>query len=417
MMEPESIQNTLRRIPADPGVYLMKDAAGDIIYIGKAASLNKRVTSYFQQKQHDAKTRVLVKNIHDIEVIVTDTEVEALLLESSLIKKHAPKYNIRLKDDKRYPYIGVTTSEPYPRVVYTRKISSGKNRYFGPYTDAAAARSIVSMVNRIFKLRSCRRELPLKKHERPCLNYQMKKCSGVCTGEISGDEYRSLVDKAVRFLEGEVGPVIEDLQRDMDEHAKNMEYEKAARVRDIIFDIQSVFESQKVYVPAGIDQDYIGVAIHGSEAVLVLFEFRKGALLGRKISLFDHADYYEPGEIIRSFIIDYYTRADVPQKITVDHHFNDRDIIEQYLTARSAKKVALAQARSTEDRGVISMIQKNIELIHRDRTMDRALKEREQGLQQLKEVLALEQAPSVIECFDISNFHGKEAVASPRGRP
>jgi len=416
-MRPEKSRAVLSSLPDSPGVYLMKDAEGLIIYVGKAGSLKKRVSSYFQNKDHDPKTSMLVKRIEDIEYILTDNEVEALLLESGLIKKHRPKFNVRLKDDKRYPYISVTLDEPYPRVIYTRKIKAGGDRYYGPYTDSAAARNIVATVNRIFKLKTCRRDLPLRKNERPCLNYQMKKCSGVCTGEITAEEYRSLVDKAVKFLDGDAEPVLEDLRREMEEHSQNFRYEKAALVRDIIFDVQRVFEGQKVDVPGGIDQDYIGVSIEGSEAVLVLFEFRRGALVGRKISVFDNAEYAAPGEVVRTFMIEYYGRSEVPQKITVQHTFADQDVIERYLEGRSGKKVAIGQARSRDDRGVIGMIGKNIDMIRADRAAHRSFVEREQGLAELHAVLsgrgvAVEGPPSVIECFDISNFHGKEAVAS-----
>ncbi|HOO71991.1 MAG TPA: excinuclease ABC subunit UvrC [Spirochaetota bacterium] len=411
-MRPEKQKALLASVPDGPGVYLMKDADGEIIYIGKASSLKKRVSSYFQKKDHDPKTRVLVKKIEDMEYILTDTEVEALLLESGLIKKHRPRFNVRLKDDKRYPYIGVTLEEEYPRVIYTRKIRAGVNRYYGPYTDAAAAKNIVAMVNRIFKLRTCTRELPLKKNERPCLNYQMKKCSGVCTGEISADEYRSLVDKAVRFLDGEIEPVLADLGREMNGHAENFRYEKAASLRDIIFDVQRVSENQKVDIPAGIDQDYIGVSLFGEEAIVVLFEFRRGALLGRKISIFDNADYADPGEIIRTFMIDYYTRSEVPQKIVVQHLFSDLEVIEKYLSGRSSKKTAVAAAKSRDERGVIAMIGKNIDMVRADREIHKSFTERDAGLGELMEVLGLGAPPSVIECFDISNFHGKDAVAS-----
>ncbi|HEY1405063.1 MAG TPA: GIY-YIG nuclease family protein, partial [Spirochaetota bacterium] len=203
------VEDKLKTLTSEPGVYLMKDADGLIIYVGKAKALKRRVSSYFQKTDHDPKTASLVSQIVDFEYIVTDNEIEALLLENSLIKKHMPKYNIRLKDDKRYPYIAVTTSEDYPRVIYTRSLRKNGDRYFGPYTDSLAARSTVELINRIFHLRTCNKKLPLKEGERPCLNFQMKRCSGVCVGEISAEDYRTLVQNAILFLEGNVDPVLE----------------------------------------------------------------------------------------------------------------------------------------------------------------------------------------------------------------
>jgi excinuclease ABC subunit C len=392
-MHPDKHKNLAMNAPQGPGVYLMKATDGEIIYIGKAASLKKRVLSYFQKHGHDPKTRVLVKNIDDIEFILTDTEVEALLLESSLIKKHRPKFNVRLKDDKRYPYIGVTLDEDYPRIVYTRKIKPGKNRYYGPYTDSAAAKNIVAMVNRIFKLKTCARPLPLRDNERPCLNYQMKKCGGVCAGDMTREEYRSLVNKAVLFLDGDRGPILQGLQEEMNEHAAAFRYEKAAALRDIIFDVQRVFETQKVHLPAGADQDYIGVGIFGDEAIVVLFEFRGGVLAGRKISVFDNAVYAGPGDILRTFMIEYYGRADVPQSIIVQHHFSDMELIAGHLGHRSSKKILLRQAKSRDERGVLSMIARNIDMIGAEREIGRANAEEERTLKELQSALALPSAP------------------------
>jgi len=408
----DKIRHKLDSLPSSPGVYLMKDRARGIIYIGKASSIKKRVSSYFHSSARDPKTRMLVKHIEDIDFIATDSEIEALLLENTLIKKHKPKYNIRLKDDKRYPYICVTLEEDYPRVIYTRKLAQNRNRYFGPYTDARAARNTISMINAIFKLKTCKRKIPLKPGERPCINYQINRCSGVCTGQITGQEYRSLVENAVQFLEGNIGPALESLHRKMEEYSSRMDFEKAAQVRDIIYDIQKTAENQKVHVPSGLDQDYITAVIQGPEAVLLLFEFRKGVLLGRKISVFAGADYSTRGGIVRSFILDFYQREDPPARIITDSRIEDREIIEAFLKNRSSRTVKIIPPVSHDDRGVMSLMNKNIDLIIAEREARLQSGDAEKGLEDLRKALDMDSRPDVIECFDISNLQGTFSVAS-----
>ena len=330
MPESDPVKKIISGLPDEPGVYIMKDDAGTVVYIGKANSVKKRVSSYFQKRDLDIKTRVLIKIVRDVEYIITDSEIEALILESSLIKKHRPKFNIQKKDDKRYPYISVTLDEKYPRVIFTRTVRKNGARYFGPYTDAKAARNTVSLINSIFKLKICTREVPLKKNERPCLNCQINKCIGVCTGEISREEYLNIVDNAVRFLEGRVEPVIRDLQAMMKQYADSRKFERAAEIRNMIFDIQKISETQKVHVPIGMDQDYIGVSKYGAEGIIILFEFRGGVLLGRKISIFDNAEYADHEEIISSFITGYYENAEIPQRIVAERQIADRSLLGVY---------------------------------------------------------------------------------------
>ncbi len=407
----DKIKDILSRLPLEPGVYIMHDSAGSIIYIGKANSLKKRVSSYFMKKDHEPKTSILVKNIADIEYIVTDSEIEALILESNLIKKHKPKFNVRLKDDKRYPYIAVTMNEAYPRVIYTRSINRGSDRYFGPFTDAKAAKNTSAMINTLFKLKTCRRPLPLRENERPCINYQIKKCSGVCRGVISKEEYRSLVDDAVSFLEGDMDPVLENLNRRMKDYAAKMDYENAASMRDIIYDIQKISQTQKVDIPSISEQDCIACGIFGGEALVVLFEFRHGILTGRKISVFDNAEYTTPDEVIRTFILEYYDDKEIPARIVTDQQVQDSPLIAQHLSVKSGKKVALSIARSEEERGIINMIRKNIDILAADRksadAADPAI-----ALSELKSALSMDTEPEVMVCFDISNTQGSESVAS-----
>ncbi|HOP63344.1 MAG TPA: excinuclease ABC subunit UvrC [Spirochaetota bacterium] len=407
----DKIKEILTRLPQEPGVYLMHDASGSIIYIGKANSLKKRVSSYFMKKDHDPKTSILVKNISDIEYIVTGTEIEALILESNLIKKHKPKFNVRLKDDKRYPYIAVTMNEEYPRVIYTRSINRGKDRYFGPFTDAKAAKSTAAMINSLFKLKTCRRPLPLKENERPCINYQIKKCSGVCRGTISKEEYRSLIDNAISFLEGDIEPVIDNLNKKMQQYSSEMDYENAASIRDIIFDIQKISQSQSVDIQSISDQDCIACGIFGGEALVVLFEFRHGILTGRKISVFDNAEYTTPDDVIRTFILEYYADRDIPSRIVTEQQIQDSPLIAQHLSGKSGNKVSIAVVRSDEERGILNMIRKNIDILAVERKSSEAA-DPAIALTELKEALSLDSEPEVMVCFDISNTGGSESVAS-----
>ncbi len=412
MVKKTDIKKKLSAMPEQPGVYLMKDSRQKIIYIGKAASLKKRVSSYFTKSETDIKTRVLVNAIADIEYIITDTEIEALILESSLIRQHKPKYNVRKKDDKKYPYIAVTLTEDYPRVIYTRSLKNSGDRYFGPYTDARAARNIISMINRTSKLKTCRLEIPLKNGERPCLNFQMKRCSGICTGEISSGEYRSLVDNAVNFLEGNIDPVLENLEKMMKGYSSEYKYEQASGIRDIIYDIQKLSEDQKVAVPIGSDRDYVGIGIEHGEAVLLLFQFRKGVLIGRKIAVYANIEYSEPGDIIRSFLFDHFKGNEIPPKIVTQYPVSDRQILEEYLTGKSSRRTNILPPAGKEDRGIMNMIVKNIDLVTAQRRGEGEEEIVEAGLTELKDLLNLGSKPSVIECFDISNIQGKNAVAS-----
>ncbi len=412
MTDPGQLKKTIAGLPGEPGVYIMKDEAGSIIYIGKASSLKKRVSSYFQKRDLDVKTRILVKIVRDIEFIVTDSEVEALILESSLIKKHRPKFNIQKKDDKRYPYIAVTLGDEYPRVVFTRALRKDGTRYFGPYTDANAARTTVALINNIFKLKLCSRELPLKKNERPCMNYQINKCSGVCRGDMTREEYREIIDNAVKFLEGSVEPVLKNLQDRMKEYSSKQKYEKASEIRDMIFDIQKISETQKVHVAIGADQDYIGVSKQGNEGIVILFEFRSGVLLGRKISIFDNAEYADPEEIISSFILGYYRSAEAPQRIIAERQVADRALLQRLLTDQSKRKVTIGVPETRDDHGIIRLIHKNIDIIAAERFAERDKRNTLLGLEELQRVLDLESLPRAMECFDISNLQGTDAVAS-----
>ncbi len=409
---PEKLDKIISTLPAQPGVYLMKNSDEDIIYIGKAGSLKKRVSSYFQKTDRDIKTRILVKNIHDIDYIVTDSEIEALLLENTLIKKHKPRYNVRLKDDKRYPYITVTLHEKYPRVLYTRKLLSNGDRYFGPYTDAKAARETVILINKIFKLKTCKKNIPLPPGERPCLNYQMGMCQGACQGDVTRDEYREVIDNVIYFLEGEITPVIENLQSLMINFSGNYQYEKAARIRDMIFNIQSVSESQNVVTPIGKDEDYIDIAGTGNEALVLLFEFRKGVMTGKKISVFDNIDYSSPAEILSYFLIDYYRRSDIPARIITPLKLHDRPMIQRYLHSRSGADIQITSPKASREQKIASLLKKNLDMLRVSHDTEDDDTRNSAMLFELQQALNLPDIPEHIECVDISNIQGTHAVAS-----
>ncbi len=407
-----AVKKKAASFPEEPGVYLMKDSSGEIIYVGKATSLKKRVLSYFRKNNQDAKTSILVSRIADIDFIITSSEIEALLLENNLIKKHRPRFNVRLKDDKRYPFIGVTLDEDYPRLVYTRRVFGKTNRFFGPYVDARAAKNMIELINTVFKLKTCRRDLPLRSGERPCINHQIQKCSGVCTGLISADEYRSIISNAVKFLEGGTGAIIEDLNSKMKSYSERMEYEKAASIRDIIQDIQAVNETQRVETNITGDIDYIEALPEGDELIAVIFEFRGGNLLGRKISVFENASLAEVSDVMRLFMLDYYGKGDVPGRIVTSRPVADRVIIESFLTERSSRRVRISPPVSANDRGVSEMVIKNAKQILADRKANSSEGNYPAAAAELMEVLGLDRPPVEIVCFDISNLQGTNSVAS-----
>lgn len=406
------IKTILSNLTNKPGVYLMKDINNEIIYIGKAKSLKKRVSTYFQKKDNDLKTKILVKNITDLEYIITNSEIEALLLEENLIKKYKPKYNIQLKDDKRYPYISVTLSEKYPRLLLTRKVGNKKNRYFGPFTDSKAAKNNIELINKIFKLKTCNKKLPLKNNERPCLNYQIKKCNGVCTKKINSKEYNKQINNAILFLEGKINPVIKNLQEKMKDYSKTEEYEKAAEIRDIIFDIQKISQKQNVSIPIAINQDFIATSIFNSEAIVVLFEYREGLLIGRKISNFNNINWYDKNDIIKKFILEYYSYNKSPNKIITQITISDKEIIENYLTDKYSKKVTISRPISQSEKSIINMIQKNIDVIISDRKYQDVHSDKQIAITNLQKILNMEKPPIKIICFDISNTQGTNSVAS-----
>lgn len=403
----DNLEQKLKNLPLKPGVYLFINQKNEIIYIGKASSLKKRVGSYFQ-KNLDAKTRVLVSHIADIDYIVTQSEIEALLLESSLIKKYKPKYNIQQKDDKRFPYIAITLHENFPRVIFTRRLFSNGDKYYGPYTDAHAARKTVALLNKTFKLKTCTKDIPLKPHERPCLNHQMGRCQGVCTGIVTENEYRNVIHTVMQFLDGNIDPVLENLTALMNAYSKAMRFESAAQVRDMIFDIQKMLQTQHVVTPLGQNQDFIGITTHKDEAYILVFQFRHGSLTGKRIFIYNNAQYTSRSSLIAQFIIEYYTGNEPPPTIVIPDIIEDRQIVEEYLISKTSQPVHIVIPKNDHERAVMQMLYKNLDLA----IAQKMAPTRQRALFELQEALQLPTLPVDIECFDISNIQGTFAVAS-----
>lgn len=408
----EPISERLKTLPQSPGVYLMKDERDEIIYIGKASCLKKRVSSYFQKNDIDLKTRTLVSNIQDIEFIVTDTEMEALILEDSLIKKHKPKFNIRLKDDKRYPYIAITWSEEYPRAIFTRDLRNRDNHYYGPYTNAKSVRNTLALINGLFRLKSCTKKIPLANGERPCLNHQIEKCSGICTGKITRQDYLELVHGAERFLEGDIEPVISDLTEKMRLYSEKMQFERAADIRNIIFDIQKLSEKQNISLSRRDDVDYLTVETRSTDAYALVFEFRKGVLSGRKIRIFENSSWTEKDQILRSFIVQHYESQKIPHVIISDIRSSESEILEKWLSEKSMRKVRLQEPKGADDKSVLNMVHRNLDVLIADKEADALTESKLCFIENLQKILSLDRPPFLMVCFDISNFQGTDSVAS-----
>ncbi len=386
-------------LPLVPGVYLMKDAEDRILYVGKAKSLKKRVKSYFRQDL-DPKTRALMRQFHHMEYMVTDTEKEALILESNLIKKHMPRYNIRLKDDKRYPYIQVT-NERFPRVLITRRVIDDGSYYYGPFPEANPLRKMVKFLKALFKVRDC------KRMDGPCLNYQIDLCNAPCDKKITEENYKKLVDNVSMFFEGKFDEIMAALKKEMDEAAKNHEYEKAAVLRDQIGSVDGVLEKQKMEFTRSLDQDVIASASDKELACVVVFSVREGKIIGKDDFLMSGAENTSEEKIISAFLKQYYTGPrHVPAEIIVKKNVEDLKLIEEWLSEKREAPVSIEVPSDGVGYRLVRMVSKNAEIILNHQ------KEVKGALVDLKKYLGIPKIPKRIEAFDISNISGKLAVAS-----
>lgn len=387
-------------LPNKPGVYIMRDNTDTIIYIGKAKSLVKRVKSYFREKLDRPKTQILMSHFHSLEYIITNSEKEALILEANLIKKHRPRYNIQLKDDKRYPYVKITDEE-YPRLVITRNVTKN-GVYFGPFTDVGSVKRTVKFLKSLFKIRTCRNM------NGPCLNSQIDLCYAPCDGRISKKQYSEIINKIDLFFQGKYSVIVKNLKKEMLEAADNEEFEKAAVIRDQISSIEEIMEKQFVELANDdLDQDVIAMALNKNEVIVIIMPIRNGKIVGRDDFLMSSSKYDSASEVMFAFIQQYYGyNRYVPKQILLEDDIDEKDLLEDWLSDLRGNKVKIKVPQKGVKLRLVKMAKKNAEIIkHQKKNMDNSLME-------LKKYLKLEKVPHVIEGYDISNISGKFAVGS-----
>ena len=410
----------LKKLPAQPGVYIMHDAQDAIIYVGKAVNLHNRVRSYFRKiVGRGPQIDRMVKQISRFEYIVTDSELEALILENNLIKEHRPKYNTMLKDDKTYPYIKVTVGEDYPRVLFSRQMKKDKSRYFGPFSSSQAVRSTIELINRMYGLRDCNRVLPRDfGKERPCLNFHMDRCCGPCTGNVAPEDYRKRIDMALEFLSGNYKPVIRDLTAKMEKASEEMKFEEAIRWRDLLQNVQQVAQKQKMSEGLGENRDILGVAVEKENAdadgVVQVFFVRDGKLMGREHHYMTHVGGQSEGAILSELIKQFYAATPfVPKEIFLPTEAEDHALLEQWLSARRGSKVTLFVPQRGKKEKLVELAGQNAALIlQKDR--ERLRREEGRTIGAAKEIAELLGLPSVrrMEAYDISDISGFANVGS-----
>ncbi|MDQ7822479.1 MAG: excinuclease ABC subunit UvrC [Candidatus Eremiobacteraeota bacterium] len=404
----------LSNLPDSSGVYLMKDKDSAVIYVGKAKSLKNRVSSYFQEsRDHAPRISYLVRQIRDLDFIVTRNELEALILEYTLIKKYRPHFNVRLKDDKRYPLIEVTFDDDFPRVHLVRKKTGKRNRVFGPYTDSGAVRKVLTVLRKNFLIRSCKDHSP--KRQRPCLNYQIHQCSGPCAGLISAGAYGRQVEKAMMFLSGHSSRLLRSLYRQMDEESRLLHYEKCTLILSHIRSIEKVEANRKVLFAKTLDRDYIAFSSMGKNVCAEVLLVREGRLMDEHYFIFSAPEDSPDEELARIFILHYYGRGTSPApEIHMDTAVTEHDLLEEWLTAGAGRKVRIVQAPGGKSAEILAMARENA-VEHLQMEKATALKkssERLALLEELKELLGLPSLPLRIETYDISNISGKFATGS-----
>lgn len=406
----------MRTLPAKPGCYIMKNSDNQVIYVGKAVNLKNRVRSYFHTNpDQDFKTRQLVQRISDIEWIVVGSELEALILEMNLIKKHRPRYNIRLKDDKRYPYIKVHWAEAYPKITVTRQMVKDGSRYFGPYTSVWAVHQTLDVLRRIFPYLTCDRVIT-GQDERPCLYFDIKLCTGPCIGAVDQAGYRQMIADLCEFLDGRTAPIVERLQHEMEQAAEELRFEKAAALRDQVQAIERVVEKQKVITNDQLDSDVIAIARDNGEACVQVFFIRSGKLIGREYFILEGAQGEPDTEVIEEFIKQFYAEAaSIPSQVLLPQEVEEAHIISQWLrTRRGGPKVELVVPHAGPPQELVQMATENaVETLRSLKAQWEVDTNRQsEALAELQQALQLSEPPNRIECYDISNTQGTSAVGS-----
>jgi excinuclease ABC subunit C len=409
-----SLREQILRLPAKPGVYIFRNAQGEPLYIGKAVSLRQRVRSYLQARNGSLKVRRLMEQAQDLDYVITDSELEALLLECNLIKQHRPKYNVRLRDDKHYPYIKVDLSDPWPRVYITRKAERDGARYFGPYTDSTSVRRTLDLLNKLFPYRSCTMTIT-GQEPRPCLDYHIRRCLGPCIGAVSQEEYRRVIEQVCLFLEGKHELILKDLRRRMEEAAERLEFERAAWLRDQIRAVEKVAERQKIISTGMEDQDVIAFARTNGEACVEVFFIRGGKVMGREHFLLEGTQDEDGRAIMAQFITQFYDKAPyIPPEILVGHELERMEIVEQWLAERRGERVAIRVPRRGPKRLLLDEVAANAaEAL--EQMKQRLLANRQKAsaaVNDLAEFLHLDEPPRRIECYDVSNVQGAATVGA-----
>lgn len=411
-----NIEEELKKLPAKPGVYIMHNQKGAIIYVGKAISLKNRVRQYFQSsRNHSPKIVHMVSNIAYFEYIITDSELEALVLECNLIKEHRPKYNTMLKDDKSYPFIKVTVGEEFPRVLFARRMKRDKAKYFGPYTSGGAVKETIELLCKLYKIRTCNRVLPRDcGKERPCLNYHIHQCNGVCLGNISSEDYKKSVREVIDFLNGNYMQTVNELKKKMENAAAEMRFEDAAQLRDMIQNIHDVTQKQKITESDGMDRDIIACASQGELAVVQVFFVREGRLMGREHFMMQVSLDDAKGHIISQFMRQYYGGTPyIPANILVQEEIEDKEIVAQWLAGIRGKKVNIYAPQRGKKEKLVELACKNAQMVL-EQDSDKMIRERERttgAVQEIADWLGLGHIERM-EAFDISNTNGIESVGS-----
>lgn len=413
------IQEQLKKLPAEPGVYLMKNENDKIIYVGKAISLKNRVRQYFQSsKNHTSKVKSMVKNIAKFEYIITDSELEALILECNLIKQYRPKYNVLLRDDKTYPYIKVTVNEDYPRVLKVRRVLKDKAKYFGPYTNITAVNDTLEIIRNTYPIRTCNIDIEkaIANKVRPCLNKHIKKCIGPCTGEVSKEEYNKMIEEVILFLSGKEERLIEILKEKMNKCAMDFNFEDAAIYRDKIRSLEDMVQKQKIDSgTSDLNQDIIAMARAHDEACVQVFFIRNGKIVGREHFILEGVMDSSRKSILSSFVKQFYISQDyIPKEIIIEDEIEDSFVLEEWLTDKKGQKVNIKVPQKGDKKNLIEMVRKNaIEYLEKFSNLNKLKYQKSIGaLEELKNILGLKDTPKRIESFDISNIQGVDSIGS-----